>query len=561
MKMKLYSVFQKQIKMFIEKNSYLFSELCLFNMPGIIQFYLNLHDKISDGYILHIITILLILSMIACNFIICMILNKLPRCMTLVYLFFSGIIFFTDIFLLHKYHNVLDEAIVQLLLDTNFSESYEFIENNIASIIVLIVLGILLSVVLYKILWKVRIITNIRFFSCIFLLSFEASISLFLFNIFPNNLIYESSLVRTISNTYRSIQEINEYKSVYNQFDGQVIQLTKNNAIIPNVVFILGESTSKNHMGIYGYNVDNTPLLDKREEKGEIIKFSDVVSPQSETMLVAERLFTFYRNGDDDKWFNHTNLFDILNKAGYHTNWLSNQESSGVYGGVTRCYADRCSEKSFVEMRDSNSHAVEFDEKLLPILDDSLKNYYGKNFYVLHLMGTHFDYAKRYPKEYERFYAKDESGENEIQKKKRSEYDNAVLYNDFILDEIIKRFEDKDAIIIYVSDHGEEIYDGRDYSGHYRIGSLYQIEIPMLIWTSSKFRENHEGTMSKINQAKDRPFMTDDMIHAILDLMKIETPEYDPSKSLFNEKFDASRQRVYNGIVYKKDWKINTQAE
>ena len=28
----------------------------------------------------------------------------------------------------------------------------------------------------------------------------------------------------------------------------------------------------------------------------------------------------------------------------------------------------------------------------------------------------------------------------------RAEYDNAVLYNDFVVNEIIKRFEDKNAI-------------------------------------------------------------------------------------------------------------------
>lgn len=561
--MKVYSNFQDYILHFCEENFYLLFSLILFNITGIIQFYLNFYDKINDMSILCIMTFMLVASSFTYNFITCLILNRFPYCITFIYVGLNIVLFLADAFLLYKYHNILDMASIQILLDTNLIESFEFLSNNVFIIIGSIAIIAIITFVLYQIFKRIKV--NITFYrriiSCVFLLSFESFIALFLFNVFPSSLIFESSISRMVCNTYSSLQEINEYEKIYHQFDGQVIKIKKNDSNIPNVVFILGESTSKNHMGIYGYNINNTPLLNMREEKGEITRFTDVVSPQSETMLVAERLFTFYRNGDTDQWFNHINLFDILNKAGYHTNWLSNQESSGIYGGVTRCYADRCSEKNFVEIRDSNSHVGDFDKKLLPILDDCLEKDYGKNFYVLHLMGTHFDYAKRYPKEYERFYAKDESGENEIQKKKRSEYDNAVLYNDFILDEIIKRFEDKDAIIIYVSDHGEEIYDGRDYYGHYRIGSLYQIEIPMLIWTSSKFRENHEETMNKISQAKDRPFMTDDMIHAILDLMKIETTEYDPSKSLFNEKFDDSRQRVYNGIIYKKNWKKNTQSE
>ena len=41
-----------------------------------------------------------------------------------------------------------------------------------------------------------------------------------------------------------------------------------------------------------------------------------------------------------------------------------------------------------------------------------------------------------------------------------ADYDNAILYNDSIVDAIISRFEDKEAIIIYMPDHGEECYEG-----------------------------------------------------------------------------------------------------
>ena len=38
--------------------------------------------------------------------------------------------------------------------------------------------------------------------------------------------------------------------------------------------------------------------------------------------------------------------------------------------------------------------------------------------------------------------------------------------------------------------------------------------------------------------------MTDDMIHTILDLMDIRTPEYDPARSLVHPSFDAGRKRM-----------------
>lgn len=34
------------------------------------------------------------------------------------------------------------------------------------------------------------------------------------------------------------------------------------------------------------------------------------------------------------------------------------------------------------------------------------------------------------------------------------------------MEEIIKRFADKDCLLVYLSDHGNEVYDGRYFCGH-----------------------------------------------------------------------------------------------
>lgn len=488
-------------------------------------------------------------------------LSKLPRCVGVFIFSWSFAAFLMDVFLLYKYQNILDEAVIQVLLDTNMPESLEFLKINAVSIAGLLIVAAICSIVLLQVLRRDKhlILAQKRILAYIVLLSVECFFLVLLNSNWFDAQPFQSSLLRMSRNIYLSLDEIQRYQAIYRHFDESGIELIRNDADLPYVVFILGESTSKNHMGIYGYPINNTPLMEEREKKGELQVFSDVVSPQSETILVVERLFTFYRNGEADDWYNYTNLFDVLRKAGYHTSWLSNQESAGICGGVTSCYADRCAEKRFLQIRGSDSHAGRLDEQLLPVLDESLNAAYEKNFYVLHTMGTHFDYAERYPAEYNVFKVSDETGRNETERQKRAEYDNAVLYNDFILNEVIKRFEDKDAIIIYVSDHGEEVYERRNCCGHYRIGSFYQIEIPMFVWTSERFRANHIDSVRKIVKAKDKPFMTDDMIHAILDLMQVETTEYDSSKSIFNDNFAEQRERIYNDKIYKKDWRLKNQ--
>ena len=135
-----------------------------------------------------------------------------------------------------------------------------------------------------------------------------------------------------------------------------------------------------------------------------------------------------------------------------------------------------------------------------------------------------------------------------------AEYDNAVLYNDFIIDEIIKRFEDKNAIIIYISDHGQSVYDVENFMGHMDgIIDTSLIEIPMLIWTSKKFQAEYPDINKRISESVNRPYMTDDIIHTMLDITGIETEDYEPSRSIINASFDTTRPRIYSNHLYDKE--------
>ena len=334
------------------------------------------------------------------------------------------------------------------------------------------------------------------------------------------------------------------------------ITITARMREIPNVVFVLGESTTRNHMQIYGYNLPTTPIL---SAQNDIHIFTDTISPHSYTNAVLKKMFTFCRYDSQSEWFTYATLFRILKEAGFHTLWLSNQEAQ-IGGNVVALYSRQCNTTKFTEaFTDKYENLTSYDGVLLPILDDAIRNEneHDKNFYFIHLMGTHGRYSMRYPLEYDKFTAEDEGGFDGIsrsQKKIRAEYDNAILYNDFVVSEIIRRFEDKNAIVIYVSDHGEEVYDSMNFFSHNEgTPSRYMIEVPFIIWTSQKFRQAYPELEERIASSVDRPYMTDDMIHTVLDIMGIETPEYDPSKSIINPNFDSSRKRIYAGMLYDKE--------
>lgn len=468
-----------------------------------------------------------------------------------VIVLFSELVFICDLFSLIMYHHLFDKPMMRVLLETNLRESIEFVKTYgvyifFSIVVSIVVIGLIYIVLHFFMRYKgksSKLIVTLAGINCLLLVMTGICAPRLLWE-------YQISSERIITMIPKVYQENREYMLYFNSMNNHAVELTRNDSSIPNVVIILGESTTRNHMGLYGYSLQTTPLLQKRKDLGELYAFKDVISPDTYTNAVLKKIFTFYRSGDSREWYSYTNILDIVNTAGYTTHWFSNQESSGIGGDIGLAYASRCNEKKYISIRDSRVDWA-MDSRILPILDDSIGNMNKKNFYILHLMGTHFNYRSRYPEEYNHFSIEDESADDDEIKKIRAEYDNAVLYDDFIVNEIIKRFEDKNTIIIFISDHGDDVADEeKNNAGHRTKGNFRMMEIPMIIWTSAQFKLSYPEITQRIANSTERPFMTDDLIHVILDIMQIETSDYDASKSVINESYNIERKRIYEGVEY-----------
>ena len=44
--------------------------------------------------------------------------------------------------------------------------------------------------------------------------------------------------------------------------------------------------------------------------------------------------------------------------------------------------------------------------------------------------------------------------------------------------------------------------------------------------------------------------MTDDMIHTVMELSRYKTDEFDPTRSIVNDKFNEQRPRIFDGMDY-----------
>lgn len=339
-----------------------------------------------------------------------------------------------------------------------------------------------------------------------------------------------------------------------------------------NIVLIIGESYNRHHSQLYGYGKPTTPRQLRRAEDGQLTVFSDVVSPWNLTSFVFKHIFSLYTVGDRGEWCDYPLFPELFRKAGYRVTFITNQflpqAEEAVYDFSGGFFLNNPTlDKAQFDVRNTSLHT--YDEGVLADYDrllaqDSIR-FDGPddhNLIILHLKGQHVSYSQRYPADRKRFAGADydEPRLRPNDKQVMAHYDNATLYNDSIVDEILKRFEREDAIAIYMPDHGEECFGGgmRVYGRlhseeiDYRLAHE-EFEIPFWIWCSKGYAKSHPGMMEAIAGAKDKPYMTDRVAHMLLYLAGISCPDYRGEYNLLGPDYDPDRPRkLKNSVDYNK---------
>ena len=348
---------------------------------------------------------------------------------------------------------------------------------------------------------------------------------------------------------------------------------------VPNIVLIIGESYNKYHSQLYGYQRATTPHEMELAAEGSLVAFTDVVAPWNLTSFVFKDVMSLYAVGDEGEWCDQPLFPEVFRKAGYHVTFITNQFQSKAkekfydFSGGFFLNIPRLSQLQF-DTRNTRLHR--FDDGVLKEYD-ALKKETGDRsqesgdrsqetgvrrqesgeLVILHLMGSHVDYQSRYPQKTQTYFTPDMYQRPELtarQLQLLSEYDNSLRYNDSIVYAITRRFIEEDAVVIYMPDHGEEIFDDKPYiygrlhaaKIDYRL-ARNEMEIPFWIWGSPKYRENHPYGWMAIQTAKDRPMMTDVLPHFLLYLGGISTPLYREELNVISPAYDVKRPRILKG--------------
>ena len=299
-----------------------------------------------------------------------------------------------------------------------------------------------------------------------------------------------------------------------------------------NVVLIIGESLNKLQCSSYGYDKVTTPRLQALIQDSLVIQYDQVTSPEVHTLAVFKTLFSQYRNEWEDsvKWYTCPTLQNILHQSGYHTYWVSNQSKRGVSDNFIGQYADLCGANYFAGNKLAGMKRKTYDEEVLPLLKPLLDSTMSstpdslpRNFYVVHLMGSHFKFSKRYPGAFDHFKADDYPALPSHQREVVATYDNSVLYNDSVVTEVMNLFADKEAIVFYFSDHAIDLFQSSpSYYGHakktkesFHYGQL----IPFYVYVTPKYQTRFPHIVERLYQRTNRPFCTDNMFYTVMNLI------------------------------------------
>ena len=343
------------------------------------------------------------------------------------------------------------------------------------------------------------------------------------------------------------------------------------------VILVIGESTSRHHMSLYGYPRPTTPLL--AAMRPELAVFEDVISNHSSTIgSVIDSLTIRPPAPAGGAMGGSVGVLQLARAAGFETTWLSNQNEFGVWDNPVTILAHQADRVKFHDrsLGKLSSRKV-FDEAMLPDLDQALaRRDSNRRLIVVHLMSTHLPYCWTKPSNFnplkeqfgKRLYGRQAylipSVKLFVKRRTRELdcYDNGVRYVDRMLGQIIARARRQSgpATVLYFSDHGQAplLGSGHDSAEH----SAYHVEIPFFLWSNPAYRAAYPHTWNSALANRTKPFSLALMAPTLLNLLELKSPLLRTKDSLFNAAFRPRARIAIDGrIHYDSRWKDNDYRE
>ena len=315
------------------------------------------------------------------------------------------------------------------------------------------------------------------------------------------------------------------------------------------IVLVIGESSRYDRWSLNGYERNTTPLLQK---EGQIVSFTDMVSAVAATRLsvpiiVSRKPATqSLRAGFSEKSF-----ISAFKEAGFKTYWISNQMSYGDFDTPISVFAKEADVTRFLNLGGLSGNAS-FDQVLLAPLEQLLHDPAPQKLIVLHTLGNHWNYSHRHPDSFNVWLPSltgmdnPDYSDRSLKSAMNNSYDNSIRYTDWFLSEVLGQLKARQQIsaLLYVSDHGQVLYDGScklTFHGH---NTQYEFHIPAFMWYSPQYALHYPEKVEQLNRHQQSRLSTENIFHSLLDVAAVHYPDEHPERSFVSAQWQLQRRYV-----------------
>ncbi|MDQ2821193.1 MAG: phosphoethanolamine transferase [Pseudomonadota bacterium] len=302
------------------------------------------------------------------------------------------------------------------------------------------------------------------------------------------------------------------------------------------IVVVIGESSRYDRWSLNGYARKTNPLL---EQEPNIVSMRDLITAVSATRLSVPVIVSRKPATQSLKaGFAEKSFLTAFREAGYKTWWLSNQISFGKFDTPVSVLAR---EANIVEFLNPGgfSDRSNLDDVLLAPLQRAMADPAPLKLVVIHSMGSHWNYAHRYPKQFDQWQPsltgvdKPVYTDLKIKPQLNNSYDNAILYTDWFLAQVVKQLKTapQPAAMAYVADHGQTLYDGSCRVAFHGHNSQYEFHVPALFWYSDAYAALFPDKVAQLKAHRKARLSTENIFDTVVDLGDIRYP---------NQRFDWS---------------------
>jgi len=318
-------------------------------------------------------------------------------------------------------------------------------------------------------------------------------------------------------------------------------------------VLVIGETSRRDRYQIEGYGRPTNPRLSAIPN---LVALTNVVTPWTWTDASVPVIVSRKPATDRSRFFPQKSVVSLFKEAGFHTSWLSNQQRNSDSSplGPPGAEAD---EAHYLNVAANNVFGkTTYDEVLVPALRAILARPEKRQFVVIHLLGSHDLYEKRYPSAFDRWHgsAKD-SGADDARQRLNDTYDNSILYTDYVISEIIGLLKHEKALagLYYVSDHGEGLLDGQcSQTGHGNTG-YFNYPVAALAWLSDPYIAKYPQAAQNLRQHAGARLTTANTFDSLAGLAHITYRNANLAQNIFDPSFHET-QRLVNVGASVVDW-------